>query len=42
MRSKEEIEDILDELEPEEYATAIEILEKRYDAWQDWLSMPSV
>lgn len=41
MRSREELEDLLDEIETDEILTAIEILEKRYDAWQDWLSMPS-
>jgi hypothetical protein len=42
LRTREEIEELLDELEPEELETAIEILQKREDAWQDWLSMPSI
>lgn len=38
----EELEELLDELEPEDYEEAIQILRRREDAYQDWLSMPSV
>lgn len=36
-----ELEDLLDQIEAEDLAFAIEYLKKKEDIWQDYLSMPS-
>ena len=39
--SEEELEEYLNEIEPEDLELAIHLLEKRYNSWQNWLSLPS-
>jgi hypothetical protein len=34
------LDEYLDNIEPDDLEEAIEILKKRYNEWQNWLSMP--